>query len=1401
MSKVLEFNQQGIDKIKDILKNNNKLFVFFYKQIDPTIIQDIYKLRITKTSSSISFKEDISASQDTTLLIEDNDIIYSVFVHQEIEKDKQYTSIKIEFLNKQIYNLRIDKIIGVVKSNDIPEQKYWSDVAQEIYNVIIPSEHISSTKSATIASTASRTRAASTASRTRAASTASVAIATQNIPYFKINQDGVNYIHSSMKLIRDEYERNNQNKKGHETPDNPVFMQNIQSRVNKSSLATDGVIQFTQNVKSNFEMFVLRQNGVVFSILNNGKKLGTKYNMNYEKDKAYTVINIFIHSKQYLIDLNDIIGVVNLSDKPEIDFWYNLATYLSSTIPDNSIDTSFQPSYLVAKATSPIQRSPAAKATSPIQRSPAAKATSPKISHLPVAARTAEKKLKKILKPSEYNRYINDLSELKTPQQCNQIIDELQKIDDLSVSTRPKALIRNPKNIINPNHRPATIAFDSDIVLSALYKCYHDPNLGVKDVLDVIDLDVLQQDKPKSRATQQNENIRLNDIMASSKIEEYRVSCNYLKTKTEIEYDEYVLHMQKLFRILQAIYDYFHKGSRKEHKITIYLFDERTINNYQKHIENLSIGEMTKISRGVIFHDERPVKSIDNVLKNTFLNRAIHLKFFQNTTIVFNHEYSHHSVDDDFEYHRYTSILPKFHCLNSTAELSKKYSKDINNMLLELNNFTKDFPEEYIIKGLNNPSYENIFRNISSYSDDKAVNKLLCVLINNNYNKKQSIKDYYYYFLYDGPAPAISLMNAVDYVKSLNTYQPLNIFDNDLSDIEAFYKGTSPLFSRVVNEGLQNHILHGVKLQENTTRKLEVVLKYAQFSHKPNYNKNDIYVFHGTQNMMHAKDEREINLISFLSCSFNIYISIDYALNNLIGSTNTYKKGIVYIFRIEKHQNYINFNDGLFQIILLPGTKIIIHNEINVGRIKYVLCHIDDTDVLNYGKQLLKDIKEGTELLKTYTITRYVISDVDVAKYPYVFQMPFPTDPNDRRKFRNHVENIFVIKHQNTDYIYTSLGKLANNYNMHSFHNIQYTLHQHFINDCYHYFDVNCAKYILGYDRDNIYTAWKVDTDYVPSHHDFKYNIKNLLIDCLLGNIDCQNSTNYLVLNSNKNINRLISLKGCGMFNTAGYRNPRFNKNQEPYEYLGIFCEVMLTIPNIQNMQKEELGRLLDYDNFLLKLVSFGSFLEQNYQLYLHFLIDNLKIPEVSQEMNDLQRMIGDLKDILKMRANYFSKYKDGILHNIIEYMKEDRSITSVATGGKFSLRNGNNTADILPYNFVNYRLNEKIQKTHSNSRKNPYEMIKNIPIPTDTKYKLKHLAEPYKSYYLKLIKKSENVNSRKYRSFEASRKKMKLSSRKYKSLQDESSKYDNYIVDTFNEGYCVSNKTFQDIKNRLSKK
>ncbi len=1130
-------------------------------------------------------------------------------------------------------------------------------------------------------------------------------------------------------------------------PDDPSFLQKAQSRIRK----TPSGIMFEQNLEI-YDILLVEDDGLIYS---------SKFDEVLFVNKVYEnyTIRIYIQQKRCLLDINKVVGVVYKTDIPEHRFWTGLAKYVytedngiflkkySSSVqsaitkqasaatnkPSSPVAATNKPSSPVAatnKPSSPVAAtnkpsSPVAATNKP--SSPVAATNKPSS---PVAATnkpsSQRKLLKKILTKSGYKKY-EEYFENITEQQCLNIINELQQLDINSKHHK----VQNPKN---PNDATKKINYDSDIILTALSKCHnkYDRKNEISNLIDTNNL-ILQNPSEDTYT------------YITGATEAYKQSCINIAPKTELTYDEYVDHMQKLLNILVKLYSSI--PASKQAKFSFNFFDEETLNNYKKHVDtSFDHNKQYIITRDNMFDDTTGVLTRNDVLRNTYLNKAIQFSLFNDkgiNHIEFNHRYKHTENDTNHEYHKHMCILPKYHCLDRTSGIPNYQNNILLKLLLLLNEYTKDFQDSYSIIGNNKAEYQDVAISIGDFTNNHDVNKLLCVLYNNNYNKKSTIQDYYYYFKYDGPAIASSVLNAYDYVNNMNSYQPFALEPQMLNEIESYYKGRVPLFSKIVNEAIQNYLLNDLKLDNNTFNKIGKVMQYINAQNTQNYDKEDIYVFHGTQSIMHSSKQTEMNLLSFLSCSFNIYIAIDYATNNITTSVVKRNKGIVYVLKVNKYIKYINFDDNLFQIILLPGTKIIIKKELYIGNIMYVLCHIDNNDNVNFSRKVLENIEKNLQIPSQ--INQYVLTK-DKKQYPICKEVALS---GTRVQFRSTVPNIFVIDHQNDEYIYTCLGKVLSGFDINTEFNIRYTIHQHMINDCYKFLKCNCVEYHLFYNNNNfpnnIYTAWKVDENY-DTIQDFKYHTGNFLADSILSNSDCMNSRNYLG-HKTENMQMLVWFKGCGMYNTHGFRKPRFNTKDVPYEYLSILQEILPDLqinPLLFNDLKKNINGQLD---------NFGSFLLKLQDDYLNFLATHINIPHTSHEYKDIQQMIRDLVKILQYRCEFFMQHREEINENIIKYISENSSIVLPSLGGDNSISFIKESI-MQPYKS---KYNTEL-KSSSKRRKNTYESIANISLQSDTEFMARKLKEPYKSYY---------GNSR-------------------------------YTVDISNDGYCVSNKEFEKILSSL---
>ena len=450
-------------------------------------------------------------------------------------------------------------------------------------------------------------------------------------------------------------------------------------------------------------------------------------------------------------------------------------------------------------------------------------------------------------------------------------------------------------------------------------------------------------------------------------IQEYKHSCNKISNKKNILYDEYHNHMKVLQKILGIISVLF-----SSYALTFHLMDEYVqyeyINlidhNFTEYIQNNKTS-MYVIQRHNIFNFKEPIINDNDVIENTVLNRSIHLTYMQNK-LIFNYVTHCHNLLADLEYDKYMSILPKYHYLSDMTTINDNdtnYIDDLQRVLRILdilNSITKEFIADYVITKPNNPIFVQQENNLQTYTNKHDVNKILYVLINNNYMNHQNN---YYYFNFDGPDKATSVLNYNAYVNERNTYQPLDITTNDLRQIEENYKGTSPLFSRDLNKALQEFTTDSIPISSSDIlTRIKNTMIYKDYTMRDIYDKETIYIFHGTNKPIHKDNEKIVYLASFLSCTFNIYIAIDYAFRNFQTRQLPTAEGVIYVCKVSKNVKYVNLNDGLYQILLLPGAKITIDYEMILWTdLKYIFCTVHNNEDRYYTSRLYNSII-GTSL-------------------------------------------------------------------------------------------------------------------------------------------------------------------------------------------------------------------------------------------------------------------------------------------------------------------------------------------------------------------------------------------------------------------------------------------------------
>lgn len=652
----------------------------------------------------------------------------------------------------------------------------------------------------------------------------------------------------------------------------------------------------------------------------------------------------------------------------------------------------------------------------------------------------------------------------------------------------------------------------------------------------------------------------------------------------------------------------------------------------------------------------------EKLLYSTIIHRCIRLSF-EGNKILFNDEpgrkYSEDLLDN-LEYIKYMSILPYYISLKERCEdilplfanidsidIKKlKHAKDIKNIediFRKINVLHSYSQEEYTIS-YNNKKYGKQFNDIKGYSDEDTIMTILYTIINNNNSIN---KDYYYWFKYNSPLPAITILDTETFIYGIHTFQPLKLSETRLSDIMINYIGSTYPYSKIVNNSLQNYIANGIVMEKRAYKRVRNLLKfYNDSEYNIQNNKKTIYVFHGTYRDFSSDYNKDVVLTSFLSCTFDIHVALKYAYENLKNS------GVVYILEVKDDIKYVNFNDEYYQIILAPGLRITITNVLFIGGVKYNFCKVYNTDK-EYVNILYNNIFEGGNgRLKLYNMKNYKIySDKD--KYPQTSNIT-----------QNSISNPSDPK-----YTYICLGNQINediSYN--TYFNIKYTLHQHFICDCYKFFknndkdiffNINVVDYGIYYNSDKFYTGYKNDDNYENiniesnDYKRFQYNFEKLFIDSLLHNTDALYPLNYMKNKKRRRDYKLASFRGAGLFDTDGFKKIDFNIHEPLKIYMELIKEYISRNEDrslyINDIPRDYMKLIIEKNIDYLKEFR-DEFVDMLKNEYINFIDVNMMIDKTTEEYIDLMEMFNELAGSLKFTADYYvNNMENGNIYSEIE--------------------------------------------------------------------------------------------------------------------------------------------------------
>ena len=801
------------------------------------------------------------------------------------------------------------------------------------------------------------------------------------------------------------------------------------------------------------------------------------------------------------------------------------------------------------------------------------------------------------------------------------------------------------------------------------------------------------------------------------------------------------------------------------------------------------------------------------------------------------------SSSERFNYNITNSVLPKY--IFYEDPFITKYFPDIidliNTKLQKLPTIKGFAKEVTVIQGY----YENILKdmkdksfgnNETEYGGDDMIRKNILYSLNAqtpsyiNKNFRKVIYETYYNTEYTGTFPIFtwiplnpSIQDTIYNFPSFESWQPLKINQPEIKKIESAYKnkGMKPwsallngtIYKVITDEYKSVHSLppnsqFGQQTMEE--RIIDTLGIYKDEHISSSYTNKKIYLYHGTKNRLHNINgkERDIEMLGFLSTSLNIYTASYYSG---VGETNS---GFIYIIEVDYTQKYINLNDLLYQIILLPYSVIRIIHEFNFGAVRVILCRLIRTpskkqNNLLYNKLL--DIDQEIDINSinyrikinnnASPVCAYILGDlwkedvVNDSKYLELYKIQ-------RNKLNNKMINDkrMLYTELKDEFAYFSLGQECELYVarglplfLGSFADIKYSIHQHFIKDCYKALDIPCLDYIFihgtqkakthGIKRKFVKNAISTGIllqDYKKNRiNSYKYDVNNFLIDCIFkfNSVKHDNKKLNLPIDNDDNDDTYIYADKIEGFRDAGLylhgdHNPLFNIDTDIGEHIQYLRDWKQMFAKYKNASDVELEKHFMWCNKRIKKLI--EIIKKTHDNYLAFVNNTLKQTSFGQEFNsqilfnvqiindmyELNKMIRDLSNTLIKRCEYYIKctasivriqnftriirfvleeqhintynsklYNNPVLEDLILY--EDKRDSGSLSGGILSIKQINKQG---------MQLKAESDKTKAIDHNKIYEAFKNVPISeTKDMRKFKDMPKIFQEYY----KSSKGSNDR----------------------------------------------------------
>ena len=739
--------------------------------------------------------------------------------------------------------------------------------------------------------------------------------------------------------------------------------------------------------------------------------------------------------------------------------------------------------------------------------------------------------------------------------------------------------------------------------------------------------------------------------------------------------------------------------------------DIKTTEMYPKNTEIYHIN--------TLYNHQYVFEFLDNSMPKTILFNRVNKKQYYDHSKTFTLLHSLQTAKGDFvditkpkfpfNYNLTNSVLPKYILCNDNNDIAKYFADIItlvNEKLITLptiNGIAKeaskhDYFYDAVIAAMKTKSFGD---NETDYGSEDMIRKNILYALNaqsphyihTNYPK--AYDDIYYNYEFSGTFPLftwVPLNNSKDTIYDYPNavkWQPFDITPPDIKHLELNYKnnGISP-WSKWLNETIFkviteeyasiNSLIHADRINSMRPRIHSTLGIYKNKQIRADYKNNKIYLFHGTRNQLHTigGKGKDIEIMGFLSTSLNMYTASYYSG---IETTGT---GFIYIIEVDSEHTYINLNDNLHQFLLLPYSRLRIIHEFNYGPICVILCRLFRTPSIEKNNKLFNKLLNinlpTSKDMNTYVSYRIKTNNNDMPQCAFIFadlwkknkvnddDEEFEVYKIKRSKLNNRALNNTSMSQTTLrdQFIYLSLGQEYEIYVerglpliLGSFEDIKYSLHQHFIKDCYKALGIPCIDYVFVHSAkvDNAIATGIPLQEYRNNRIDHcKYDINNFLIDCIFKFDSFKNENRTLVIPSVHHdafsdrvyADKIETFKDAGLY-CNGEINATFNQDAK----FGIHIQFMKRWNHVFAKYKEatdeELRSHFAWCN--ARIVELIGIITATKDKYLHFIDNALNgtikdkkmdkhgvLDKASKESLQLVEMINNLTDIILKRARFY---------------------------------------------------------------------------------------------------------------------------------------------------------------------